>query len=163
LPAHARTSAAVPVVRRDMRVGAERCFPRFQEAAMPDVRTTTCAIAGGGPARIMLGLLLARAGARTTVLEKHGDFLRDFPRPVLPSTRRLMDELGLVRERERVPHQKLTTLRIGTRTRPLVEADLTRFRRWKYRHIAMIPQWDFLTLLADHAQRYPTFRLLMEA
>ncbi|MEV0406081.1 FAD-dependent oxidoreductase [Actinoallomurus sp. NPDC050550] len=131
---------------------------------MPDVRTTTCAIAGGGPAGIMLGLLLARAGVRTTVLEKHGDFLRDFRGDTVhPSTLRLMDELGLVGELERLPHQKLTTLRIGTRTRPLVEADLTRFSRWKYRHIAMIPQWDFLTLLADHAQRYPAFRLLMEA
>lgn len=131
---------------------------------MPEAQTTTCAISGGGPAGMMLGLLLSRAGVWTTVLEKHGDFLRDFRGDTVhPSTLRLMDELGLIDELESVPHRKLTTLRIGTRTRPLVDADLSRFTRWRYRHIAMIPQWDFLTLLAERAQRYPTFRLLMEA
>ncbi|MEV5709088.1 FAD-dependent oxidoreductase [Actinoallomurus sp. NPDC052274] len=131
---------------------------------MPEDRTTTCAISGGGPAGIMLGLLLARAGVRTTVLEKHGDFLRDFRGDTVhPSTLRVIDELGLLDELEGLPHRKLTTLRIGTDTRPLIDADLTRFTRWRYRHIAMIPQWDFLTLLAEHAQRYPTFRLRMEA
>jgi 2-polyprenyl-6-methoxyphenol hydroxylase-like FAD-dependent oxidoreductase len=132
---------------------------------MPDIQTTTCAISGGGPAGMMLGLLLARAGVRVTVLEKHGDFLRDFRGDTVhPSTLQLMDELGLVEELERIPHQDLTTVRFRTATRPLIEADLGWLpARWKYRHVAMIPQWDFLTLLAEHAGRYPTFRLLMNA
>ncbi|MCO5972720.1 FAD-dependent oxidoreductase [Actinoallomurus soli] len=131
---------------------------------MPEAQTTTCAIAGGGPAGITLGLLLARAGVRTTVLEKHGDFLRDFRGDTVhPSTLRVLDEIGLVGELEGLPHRKLTTLRIGTDTRPLIDADLTRFTRWRYRHIAMIPQWDLLTLLVEHARRYPAFRLLMNA
>ncbi|GAA0360783.1 FAD-dependent oxidoreductase [Actinoallomurus spadix] len=112
----------------------------------------------------MLGLLLARAGVRTTVLEKHGDFLRDFRGDTVhPSTLQIMDELGLVGELERLPHRKLTTLRIGTDARPLVDMDLGRFTRARYHHIAMIPQWDFLTLLVEHARRSPAFRLLMNA
>src|SRR5690242_1172273 len=113
---------------------------------------------------MVLALLLARGGVRTTVLEKHGDFLRDFRGDTVhPSTLRVMDELGLIDELERLPHRKLTRLRIGTDTRPLIDADLTRVSRWRYRHIAMIPQWDFLTLLVEHARRYPAFRLLMSA
>jgi 2-polyprenyl-6-methoxyphenol hydroxylase-like FAD-dependent oxidoreductase len=132
---------------------------------VPEAQTTTCAISGGGPAGIMLGLLLARAGVQVTVLEKHGDFLRDFRGDTVhPSTLQLMDELGLVEKLESIPHQNLTTVRISTRTRPLIDADFSRFpARLKYRHIAMIPQWDFLNLLAADARRYPTFRLLMRA
>ncbi|MFF4776376.1 FAD-dependent oxidoreductase [Microtetraspora fusca] len=132
---------------------------------MPDPESTTCAISGGGPAGVMLGLLLARAGVQVTVLEKHGDFLRDFRGDTVhPSTLQLLDELGLVEELERIPHRDLTTLRMLTREGPLIDADLRRFPSTrKYRHIAMIPQWDFLTLLVEHARRYPSFRLLMNA
>jgi 2-polyprenyl-6-methoxyphenol hydroxylase-like FAD-dependent oxidoreductase len=138
-----------------------------QEPAVPNAQftTSTCAISGGGPAGMMLGLLLARAGVQVTVLERHADFLRDFRGDTVhPSTLQLMDELGLVQELENIPHQNLTTVRIATPTRPLIEADLSSFpARWKYRYVAMIPQWDFLDLLAEHARRYPTFRLLMQA
>jgi 2-polyprenyl-6-methoxyphenol hydroxylase-like FAD-dependent oxidoreductase len=132
---------------------------------VPEAQTTTCAISGGGPAGMMLGLLLARAGVQVTVLEKHADFLRDFRGDTVhPSTLRLMDELGLVQELENIPHQNLTAIRIATPTRLLVEADLSGFpASWRYRYVAMIPQWDFLDLLAEHGRRYPTFRLLMEA
>jgi 2-polyprenyl-6-methoxyphenol hydroxylase-like FAD-dependent oxidoreductase len=127
--------------------------------------TTTCAISGGGPAGIMLGLLLARAGVEVTVLEKHGDFLRDFRGDTVhPSTLQLLDELGLVRELESIPHQNVRTIRMSTHHQTLVDGDLGRFpSHWKYRHVAMIPQWDFLNLLTEHAQRYPAFRLLMNA
>ncbi|MCC5574843.1 FAD-dependent oxidoreductase [Microtetraspora sp. AC03309] len=132
---------------------------------MPESESTTCAISGAGPAGVMLGLLLARAGVQVTVLEKHGDFLRDFRGDTVhPSTLQLLDELGLVEDLERIPHRNLTTLRMSTLTRTLVDADLRRFPSTrKYRHIAMIPQWDFLTLLVEHARRYPAFRLLMNA
>ncbi|GLW98542.1 FAD-dependent oxidoreductase [Microtetraspora sp. NBRC 16547] len=132
---------------------------------MPESETTTCAISGGGPAGVMLGLLLARAGVQVTVLEKHGDFLRDFRGDTVhPSTLQVLDELGLVDDLERIPHRNLTTLRMSTLTRTLVDADLQWFPSTrKYRHIAMIPQWDFLTLLVEHARRYPAFRLLMNA
>ncbi|GAA2485506.1 FAD-dependent oxidoreductase [Streptomyces thermolineatus] len=127
--------------------------------------TTTCAVSGGGPAGIMLGLLLARAGVEVTVLEKHRDFLRDFRGDTVhPSTLELLDELGLAEALEALPHRKLTTVRMGTRDRALVEADLgLSSSRYRYHHIAMIPQWDFLDLLVAHARRYPTFRLLMGA
>ncbi|GAA2895928.1 FAD-dependent oxidoreductase [Streptosporangium fragile] len=132
---------------------------------MAETESTTCAISGGGPAGIMLSLLLARAGVQVTVLEKHGDFLRDFRGDTVhPSTLELLDELGLVDELERIPHRKLTRLRMSTRSRTLLEGDLGEFPAGRrYRHIAMIPQWDFLTLLVGHARRYPTFRLLMNA
>ncbi|MFF3670691.1 FAD-dependent oxidoreductase [Microtetraspora malaysiensis] len=132
---------------------------------MPEPESTTCAISGGGPAGVMLGLLLARAGVQVTVLEKHGDFLRDFRGDTVhPSTLQVLDELGLVEELERIPHRDLTTFRMITRDGPLIDADVRRFpSTGKYRHVAMIPQWDFLTLLVEHARRYPTFRLLMNA
>ncbi|WP_067176664.1 FAD-dependent oxidoreductase [Microtetraspora niveoalba] len=132
---------------------------------MPEPESTTCAISGGGPAGVMLALLLARAGVEVTVLEKHGDFLRDFRGDTVhPSTLELLDELGLADELERIPHRDLTTVRMDTLDGTLVDADLRRFApRRKYRHIAMIPQWDFLTLLVEHARRYPAFRLLMNA
>jgi 2-polyprenyl-6-methoxyphenol hydroxylase-like FAD-dependent oxidoreductase len=132
---------------------------------MPVFESTTCAISGGGPAGVMLGLLLARAGVEVTVLEKHGDFLRDFRGDTVhPSTLRILDELGLVAELDNIPHQKVTKIRMGTPTQTLIDGDIGRFpASWKYRHVAMIPQWDFLTLLTEQGRRYPTFRLLMNA
>ncbi|NYI04754.1 FAD-dependent oxidoreductase [Allostreptomyces psammosilenae] len=132
---------------------------------MTETGATTCAISGGGPAGMMLGLLLARAGIDVTVLEKHGDFLRDFRGDTVhPSTLQVLDELGMVDALERIPHSKLATLRILADGRELIDADLRRVPgRWKYRHVAMVPQWDFLTLLVEHARRHPGFHLLMEA
>ncbi|CAM3842361.1 FAD-dependent oxidoreductase [Nocardiopsis rhodophaea] len=125
--------------------------------------TTTVAISGGGPAGIMLGLLLARAGIDVTVVEKHGDFLRDFRGDTVhPSTLRLLDELGLAGAIEQLPHRKVRAFELGTAEGPLIQADLGHLPG-RYQYVAMVPQWDFLTLLVDHAKRYPGFGLLMNA
>ncbi|HWK63973.1 MAG TPA: FAD-dependent oxidoreductase [Rhizobiaceae bacterium] len=120
-----------------------------------------CCIVGAGPAGLMLGLLLARAGVRATVIEKHGDFLRDFRGDTIhPSTLEVMDELGFLNEFLQLPHQKAPTLHaeIGGRTRTI--ADFSRLpTRCKY--IAFMPQWDFLDFLARKAQAFPGFRLEM--
>lgn len=124
---------------------------------------TVCCIAGGGPAGMMLGLLLARAGVDVIVLEKHSDFLRDFRGDTIhPSTLELMYELGLLDEFLQRPHQKLHRLagQVGNDSLPL--ADFSHLpTRCKF--IVFMPQWDFLDFLADHARTYPTFRLMMDA
>jgi 2-polyprenyl-6-methoxyphenol hydroxylase-like FAD-dependent oxidoreductase len=122
-----------------------------------------CCIAGGGPAGMMLGLLLARAGVRTVVLEKHGDFLRDFRGDTVhPSTLEVIHELGLLDEFLDLPHQKATELRVHIGGREMAVAD---FRHLPTRcgFIAFMPQWDFLSFLADKASAYPRFELIMNA
>ncbi len=124
--------------------------------------TTRCCIAGGGPAGMMLGLLLARAGVDVAVLEKHGDFLRDFRGDTVhPSTLQVMHELGLLEEFLARPHDKAYELRVTVGEQQALIAD---FRRLKTRcgFIAMVPQWEFLDFLRDHAVLYPNFRLLLE-
>jgi 2-polyprenyl-6-methoxyphenol hydroxylase-like FAD-dependent oxidoreductase len=120
---------------------------------------TTCVIAGGGPAGIMLGLLLARGGVDVTVMEKHADFLRDFRGDTVhASTLRLLDELGLADEFARLPHREIDELNMkiqGT----AISFDLSRIPG-PHKHIALVPQWDFLELLAAAAAKEPTFRLL---
>jgi 2-polyprenyl-6-methoxyphenol hydroxylase-like FAD-dependent oxidoreductase len=122
-----------------------------------------CCIAGGGPAGMMLGYLLARAGVETVVLEKHGDFLRDFRGDTVhPSTLEVMHELGLLEEFLQRPHQKVFELggQIGEQTVMLAD-----FRRLPVRcgFVAFMPQWDFLDFLAQHGGRLPSFRLRMQA
>ncbi|MEU3351130.1 FAD-dependent oxidoreductase [Streptomyces sp. NPDC037389] len=122
---------------------------------------TTCCVVGGGPAGMMLGLLLARAGVEVTVLEKHKDFLRDFRGDTVhPSTLRLLDELGLGERFARLPARRLDTVRmhIGDTVVPL--SDLRRIPG-PHKHIAMVPQWDFLDLLASAAAEEPSFTLRM--
>ncbi|MFN2645578.1 MAG: FAD-dependent oxidoreductase [Burkholderiales bacterium] len=119
-------------------------------------------IAGGGPAGMMLGLLLARAGYRVTVLEKHADFLRDFRGDTIhPSTLQVLHELGLADEFLRLRHTKVRELAaiFGGRQFPIV--NLSRLRAL-YPFIAMIPQWDFLDFLAAAARAYPGFELRMQ-
>jgi 2-polyprenyl-6-methoxyphenol hydroxylase-like FAD-dependent oxidoreductase len=127
--------------------------------------TTTVAIAGGGPAGVVLGLLLARAGVEVTVLEKHEDFLRDFRGDTVhPSTQDVLDELGLLEEFQGIVRGRMGSVRMSTSAGPLLEADLARVRpKARFHEIAMAPQWDLLELLVRHAQRYPAFRLLRGA
>jgi 2-polyprenyl-6-methoxyphenol hydroxylase-like FAD-dependent oxidoreductase len=123
----------------------------------------TCCIAGCGPAGAMLGLLLARAGVDVLVLEKHGDFLRDFRGDTLhPSTLRLFDELGLADELLDLPHQEATVLGVSTDAGEFTLADFRRLPG-RYRFLAFMPQWDFLDFVVGQARRLPSFELRMEA
>ena len=124
---------------------------------------TTCCIAGGGPAGMMLGFLLARAGVDVVVLEKHADFFRDFRGDTIhPSTLELMYELDLLDEFLKLPHQKLDhmTAQIGEERVRMI--DLTHLPTY-CKYIALMPQWDFLNFLAAHGKRYKTFDLNMQA
>ena len=124
---------------------------------------TTCCIVGGGPAGMMLGLLLARADVEVIVLEKHGDFLRDFRGDTIhPSTLELMYELGMLDEFLRLPHQEMRRVKIRFDDEEITGPDFSHLpTRCKF--IALMPQWDFLNFLTARAKRYPTFRLLMNA
>ncbi|MPZ37216.1 MAG: FAD-dependent oxidoreductase [Rhizobiales bacterium] len=127
---------------------------------MADVRTSCC-IAGGGPAGMMLGFLLARAGVGVVVLEKHADFLRDFRGDTIhPSTLEVMHELGLLDEFLKLPHRQVQQLGGFVGNTPIGIADFSHLpTRCKF--IALMPQWDFLDFLADNGRRYPSFDLRM--
>jgi 2-polyprenyl-6-methoxyphenol hydroxylase-like FAD-dependent oxidoreductase len=123
---------------------------------------TTCVIIGGGPAGMVLALLLARAGVEVTVLEKHGDFLRDFRGDTVhPSTLQLLDELGLAGRFAKLPYSTLdeVVLPVGG-DRSVVVADFRRLRV-RYPYVAMVPQWDLLNLLVEAARDEPSFTLRM--
>ena len=125
--------------------------------------STQCCIAGGGPAGMMLGFLLARAGVDVVVLEKHADFLRDFRGDTVhPSTLEVMHELGLLEEFLKLPHDEVRRLggQIGDDFLQL--ADFSHVPT-KCKFIALVPQWDFLDFIADHARQYSTFKLIMQA
>ena len=125
-------------------------------------KATKCCIAGGGPAGMMLGFLLARAGVEVVVLEKHADFFRDFRGDTIhPSTLELMHELGLLDEFLKLPHQKLDRLTAQIGDERVRMIDLTHLPT-QCKYIALMPQWDFLNFLAAHAKRYPTFDLHMQ-
>jgi 2-polyprenyl-6-methoxyphenol hydroxylase-like FAD-dependent oxidoreductase len=123
---------------------------------------TTCCIVGGGPAGIMLGFLLARAGVDVTVLEKHKDFFRDFRGDTIhPATLQLLNELGLLDEFLALPHQQLTELAIAIGGQKMAMADFTHLPTHA-KFIALMPQWDFLNFLSSQAAKLPTFHFLME-
>jgi len=124
---------------------------------------TTCCVVGGGPAGMVLGLLLSRAGVDVTVLEKHGDFLRDFRGDTVhPSTLALLEELGLAERFAALPqrHVHSVQLPIGADGELFTVGDLSALPG-PYNYVAMVPQWDLLNLLADEAGKEPSFRLRM--
>ncbi|MDP9982607.1 2-polyprenyl-6-methoxyphenol hydroxylase-like FAD-dependent oxidoreductase [Pseudarthrobacter oxydans] len=123
---------------------------------------TGCVVVGGGPAGMMLGLLLARAGVQVTVLEKHNDFFRDFRGDTVhASTIRLIDELGLGEEFRRLPQSRLSNVAFPVPGGPPVTMGNFDSLPPPYNYVAMMPQWDFLNFLADAAAQEPSFSLRM--
>src|SRR5271154_1198074 len=130
---------------------------------MPRTIQTHCCIVGGGPAGMMLGYLLGRAGIETLVLEKHADFFRDFRGDTVhPSTLQVMDELALIDGFLKVPHQELQKMDGQFGDESIRIADLSRTNA-KYPFIAMMPQWDFLNFLRESGKRFACLNVMMNA
>jgi 2-polyprenyl-6-methoxyphenol hydroxylase-like FAD-dependent oxidoreductase len=127
---------------------------------MPDVLQVQCCIAGGGPAGMMLGYLLGRAGVKSVVLEKHADFLRDFRGDTVhPSTLMIMQELGLIEDFLKLPHSEIRALAAEIGDRCIKVADFARISA-PCKFVALMPQWDFLNFLADKGRRFPALRVM---
>jgi 2-polyprenyl-6-methoxyphenol hydroxylase-like FAD-dependent oxidoreductase len=152
--------AAYPVDGLSHHVFAASSVPLRYHRPMPTTLSTQCCIAGGGPAGLVLGYLLARAGVHTVVLEKHEDFLRDFRGDTIhPSTLTILDDLGLLEDFLRLPHQEITELTGEVYGESVTIADFTHVPAARP-FLVLIPQWDFLNFIAAHAMRFPTFKLL---
>jgi len=124
---------------------------------------TECVIAGGGPAGLMLGYLLARAGVEVVVLEKHTDFLRDFRGDTIhPSTLTVLQDLGLLEAFLELPHQEVRELSGDVDGEAVTIADFTHLPAPRP-FMVLIPQWDFLDFIADQARALPNFSLRMGA
>src|SRR5438552_1740110 len=122
---------------------------------------TRCCVVGGGPAGMMLGYLLGRAGVDVVVLEKHADFFRDFRGDTVhPSTLQVMDELGLIDSFLKLPHQRLQQMDGLFAGTPIRVADLSRLHT-KYPFIAFMPQWDFLNFLREAGKRFASLKVMM--
>jgi 2-polyprenyl-6-methoxyphenol hydroxylase-like FAD-dependent oxidoreductase len=124
--------------------------------------TTTCAIVGGGPCGMMLGVLLARAGVDVTVIEKYPDFFRDFRGDTIhPSTLNLLYQLGWLDDFLKIPHQRLEHVGARINGEYVEIGDFSQLPS-HCKFVALMPQWDFLNFLAERGKRYPTFRVLMK-
>src|SRR5665213_3751234 len=122
-----------------------------------------CCIAGGGPAGMMLGYLLGRAGVSCVVLEKHADFLRDFRGDTVhPSTLKIMHELDLLQEFLQLPHSEIDAPSVDIGHRSFKVADFGRVPA-HCKFIALMPQWDCLNFLARKSQCFSSLRLIMSA
>ena len=131
------------------------------ETSIP--QRTGCCIAGGGPAGLMLGFLLARAGVHVVVLEKHLDFLRDFRGDTIhPSTLTVLDDLGLLDAFLALPHQEVRELTADVFGQTVTIADFAHIGAPRP-FMVLVPQWDFLDFIADEARKLPNFSLLQGA
>src|SRR5436305_10680081 len=129
----------------------------------PRTIATRCCIGGGGPAGMMLGYLLGRAGVETIVLEKHADFFRDFRGDTVhPSTLQVMDELGLIDGFLQLPHQQIQKMDGQFGGSSIRISDLRRLNT-KYPFIAFMPQWDFLNFLREQGRRFASLKVMMSA
>jgi 2-polyprenyl-6-methoxyphenol hydroxylase-like FAD-dependent oxidoreductase len=136
-----------------------RCHQDHPMSALHEA-SVRCCIVGGGPAGMMLGLLLARAGVPVTVLEKHGDFLRDFRGDTVhPSTLAILDEIGLRETFDKLPQRRVDHLAGIVAGREQQIVDLRGLKPYGY--LALVPQWDFLDMLADAGRKLPGFDLRM--
>lgn len=124
--------------------------------------STTCCVVGGGPAGMMVAFLLARAGVEVIVLEKHKDFFRDFRGDTIhPSTFELLNELGILQEFQKIPHQEMKFIQAKFNDKLLRVADFSQLPV-RLKAIGLMPQWDFLNFIRDKALKYRGFHLMME-
>jgi 2-polyprenyl-6-methoxyphenol hydroxylase-like FAD-dependent oxidoreductase len=153
-------AADVPILKED---GAQRGLVKIEGILRQMAKSleVQCCIVGGGPAGMMLGYLLGRAGVRTVVLEKHADFLRDFRGDTVhPSTLRIMHELGLLQDFLKLPHTELHAISAEIGSRSFQLADFSPIAG-PGNFIALMPQWDFLNFLADKGRAFSSLRVLM--
>src|SRR6516162_5288183 len=130
-------------------------------SSLPGKLQSRCCIAGGGPAGMMLGYLLARAGIEVLVLEKHADFLRDFRGDTVhPSTLETLHELGLLGEFLKRPHQEVSQVRALIGGEPTLLGNMS-YLRTRCRFMVLMPQWEFLNFLCEYGRPYPSFRVRM--
>ena len=133
------------------------------EEPLIDSVQTNCCVVGGGPAGVMLALLLARKGVPVTLLEGHKDFERDFRGDTVhPSTLEILDQIGLAEKALKIPHGKVNSLELKTPNGKLVLGDLRRLNT-KFPYVALLPQAELLDFFVSEAKKYPAFRIVMGA